>query len=372
MAEILKNRISQSQIEQIAEALWIQDSHFNKESFNKACLLGLEFLELKERANHIAEQMDIHLDGDYNSKIEVMIRSLGAKLSSSESFGYEPFLYFPHSSFIAKWGVQNIQASLKACEELTQRFTAEFCIRPLIVADSDLVYSQLKIWSLSPNEHLRRLVSEGTRPRLPWGMGLKSLQADPTPNLILLEELKNDSSLYVRRSVANHLNDIGKDHPELQLDICENWMKNPTDNVKWIVKHSLRVLIKKAHPRALALVGFGGKAFVKLEKCVWSHDVIDQSQKLLIKFELQNLADSQANWLVDYWVDYIKSNQKVSRKVFKYKKLFIESQERAQFELSHSFRDLSTRKHYAGTHKMGLSVNGVEIELGNVDLMIQQ
>ena len=370
MAEILKNRIAQSQVEQIAEALWIQDSHFNKESFIQACLLGLESLELKERASHIAEQMYAHLDGDYQSKIEVIVRSLGAKLSSSESFGYEPFLYFPHSSFVAKWGTQNIQASLKACEELTQRFTAEFCIRPLIMADAELVYSQLKIWSSSSNEHLRRLVSEGTRPRLPWGMGLKQLQADPTPNLALLEALKNDPSLYVRRSVANHLNDIGKDHPELQLDICENWMKNPTDHIQWIIKHSLRVLIKKAHPRALDLVGFGGKALVKLEKCAWSHNAIDQSQKLLIKFELQNLADSQANWLIDYWVDYVKSNQKVSRKVFKYKKLYIQSEERVQFELSHSFQDLSTRKHYAGLHKMGLSVNGVEIELGSVHLRL--
>lgn len=230
--------------------------------FIDACHNGLESLSLMQRAQHIAQQLVKFLPQPYAKALPVLLASLPDRLPDSEEFGLAGFFFLPYSSFIARYGVlakhnggeDPFALSMHAQIELTQRFTAEFCIRPFLNHDLDrtlaFMYQQLE----HSSNHVRRWCSEGARPRLPWGQRIAALIADPTPLEPTLQALKNDPSLYVRRSVANCLGDIGKSHPERLFDYCETWLQeNPNNNIKWLVRHAVRYYAKRQHPRALAI-----------------------------------------------------------------------------------------------------------------------
>jgi 3-methyladenine DNA glycosylase AlkC len=171
------------------------------------------------------------------------------------------FFYLPHTTFVADYGLDPahnggrdpFEASMKALHELTRRFTAEFAIRPFLIAQEARTLASLMKWTRDPDPHVRRLCSEGSRPRLPWGLRLQSFVRDPRPTLPILEALKDDPELYVRRSVANHLGDIAKDHPDLVLDLCARWLKGASSERKWLIRHALRYPAKKGSKAALKL-----------------------------------------------------------------------------------------------------------------------
>ena len=166
----------------------------------------------------------------------------------------------PHCFFVAEYGLDHFEPSMQAHYQLTQRFTAEFSIRPFLIKHTEATLARLRQWARDPNEHVRRLVSEGTRPRLPWASRLPAFQADPAPVLALLELLKDDPALYVRRSVANNLNDIGKDHPRVLMQTAQRWMRDATPERAWVVRHALRWAVKQGDPAALKVLGFGKKS----------------------------------------------------------------------------------------------------------------
>lgn len=234
---------------------------FDTPTFQKRAKRNLNKLELKERALNIAHAMAEQLPEDFDELAPLLIKSLGPKLQATEQNGLAPFFYFPHSQLIAEYGTDHLESGLKVCYELTQRFTAEFCIRPFLIAHRDKSLKQLKRWTKDANPHVRRLVSEGTRPRLPWAMRLRDFQDDPGYTLPLLESLKDDSELYVRRSVANHLADIAKDHPAVAYEVCHKWlseieaMQKPEQikNRRWVLRHAVRLPAKKEVPAALAI-----------------------------------------------------------------------------------------------------------------------
>jgi 3-methyladenine DNA glycosylase AlkC len=256
----LKELMGRKLVVLIGESLAEAVPGFDQKQFQTRALRNLNQLELKERALSIAVAIAEQLPADFDEAAPLLIRSLGPPLAATEGNGLAPFFYFPHAHFIAAYGVSSFASGMRANYELTRRFTAEFSIRPFLVQHRAMCLALLKRWAADADPHVRRLVSEGTRPRLPWAMRLPEFQADPQFTLPLLELLKDDRELYVRRSVANHLGDIAKDHLETALDVCQRWLDELTNvnedrakNRRWIVRHAVRHPAKQGERRAVKM-----------------------------------------------------------------------------------------------------------------------
>lgn len=234
---------------------------FNCANFSSQAMLGLDALSLKERSVHIATCMRSALPAVYSEAIDVMMSSLTDPLPETEGNGLAVIFYMPHGDFIGMYGqdpngnagVDPFDVSMHAQYELTQRATSEFSIRPFLADQPARTLEVLSLWMADENPHVRRLCSEGTRPRLPWGKKLIAFAGDPTLCLHILQHLKCDPDLYVRRSVANHLGDLAKDHLEWVLDLCESWLPGASVELKWLIRHALRNPAKKGVLRALDL-----------------------------------------------------------------------------------------------------------------------
>ncbi len=256
----LKFLISRYLVSLIAESFAGAWSDFDQARFATNANAGLETLELSERGRQVGAAIQSCLPESFEHALPIFLDALGPEIGDTEEIGLKPFFYFPHSHYVTQSATETINAGLEACYHLTKRFTAEFCIRPLITRDPQKVMARLHHWLDDPDCHVRRLISEGTRPRLPWASRLSIFIDEPDPVLELLNHLKYDSSLYVRRSVANNLGDIAKDHTDLVLNTCENWLENSWsedqtdgDNLRWIIRHALRHPDKKGNRRAKTL-----------------------------------------------------------------------------------------------------------------------
>lgn len=257
----LKELMDRKLIALIGQSLAHVVSSFDTQRFQARAVRELSKLELKDRALSIAHAMAEQLPVDFDDLSPLLIKSFGPPLAATDGNGLAPFFYFPHAHLIAAYGTSKFDSGMAANYEITKRFTAEFSIRPFLIEHRSKCLKLLKRWSKDSNAHVRRLVSEGTRPRLPWAMRLPEFQADPKLSLPLLELLKDDPELYVRRSVANHLGDIAKDHLEIALDVCETWLDElrqsdddaVADNRRWIVRHALRHPAKKGIARAIKI-----------------------------------------------------------------------------------------------------------------------
>ncbi|MDA0835376.1 MAG: DNA alkylation repair protein [Planctomycetota bacterium] len=258
----LKLLLDTEAVDDLAHNLSIVNPDFDVESFRRTALNGLDELELMQRGRHIAAAMQQHLPGTYRQAVGVVLNSLTPAKTDAEEFGLAEFFYLPHSYFIAEYGIDAahnggddpFEMSMSALYALTTRFTAEFAIRPFLTQLQDRTLSQIREWTGDPNPHVRRLCSEGTRPRLPWGKRVPALIANPQLTIPILETLKNDSSQYVRRSVANHLGDMAKDHPETAFEICDRWLQEGASlDLKWIIRHAMRYPAKKGNAAALKI-----------------------------------------------------------------------------------------------------------------------
>jgi 3-methyladenine DNA glycosylase AlkC len=278
------------------------------------------------------------------------------------------FLYLPHTLFVARHGLEHFELSMQAQYVLTQRFTAEFSIRPFIERYPEQTLAVLKKWARDRNPHVRRLVSEGTRPRLPWASRLRAFQKDPSPVLTLLELLKDDPELYVRRSVANNLNDIGKDHPAVLVSTARHWMKDADENRLWIIKHALRSAIKRAEPQALSVLGFGTQANVVVSAINITPRRTYIGERIHIGFSLTNSARRTQAVLVDFCIYFIKANGMSKPKVFKLKQLTLVPGEAVALRKTVSLQEMTTRKHYPGIHRVEAVINGTAHPLGEFEL----
>lgn len=257
----LKDILNPDAIRCLAANLQRVHPKFPVEPFIAQATDGLTSLELIARGHHIAAALHAHLPKPYSTAVKLLVRSFSPPLARTDSNGLSVFFYLPHSSYIANYGLDPahngnrdpFDSSMQAQLELTQRFTAEFSIRPYLIKWPDRTLSTLLEWSRHPSDHVRRLCSEGTRPRLPWGIRIRQFIADPSPALPILDALKDDPSLYVRRSVANHIGDIAKDHPELALEICRKWLRGASPERKWLIRHALRYPARKGNAPALEL-----------------------------------------------------------------------------------------------------------------------
>lgn len=358
MAEPLKNQFGPEIPRRIARMIGAQHASFPQRDFVADALRGYEELDLMARGRHLANTLRQHLPRDYAAAIEILLASLGPKPESTDLQGMAPFLYLPHVVFVSEFGLDHFELSMRAQYELTQRFTAEFSIRAYLQRHPEQTLARLREWIDDPNLHVRRLVSEGTRPRLPWAPRLREFQKDPRAVLALLELLKDDPELYVRRSVANNLNDIGKDHPELLFKTCRRWMKNASPERAWLVRHALRSALKRAETGALDVLGYGADARVALRCIRVTPQRARAGDDITLAFELSSTHSQAQQILVDFRVFYMKANGKARPKVFKLKAVELAPRATIQLSKTISLREMTTRKHYPGVHRIEIVLNG--------------
>lgn len=257
----LKDLLDREAIDCLAHNLSLVHRKFDKATFQRTALDGLNPLAILQRGHHLARALRAHLPERYSDAIEVLLRALTPPMTATDDLGLAVFFYLPHVSFVATYGLDAehnagkdpFEVSMRAQYEITKRFTAEFSIRPFLIRWPERTLERLTQWTRDPDPHVRRLCSEGTRPRLPWAIRIPQFVKDPRPALPILEALKDDSDLYVRRSVANHLGDIAKDHPGLMFEICERWLEGASEERKWMIRHALRHPAKKGVKAALHL-----------------------------------------------------------------------------------------------------------------------
>jgi len=241
--------------------------------------------------------------------------------------------------------------------ELTPRLSSEFAIRRFLAADLDRALARILPWTLSDDEHVRRLATEGTRPFLPWAVRVSALTAQPAKTIPILDALRRDPSDYVRRSVANHLNDLSRQNPTLVVQTAERWTREPDENTRWVVRHGLRTLVKKADPGALALMGFSNTAVLVSEISI-DDDTVRLPGALDFSFTVTNDAGSRVRLAIDYVVSYVKSSGALAEKVFKLTTRGLEHGESVDLRKRHAIHQMTTRVHYAGTHLIELQING--------------
>ena len=314
-------------------------------------------LELKQRTRQVTKALGACLPDDYPKAIGHVLNICKLLQERNHTNSKYPFIFLP--DYIEQYGLDHFDLSMRAIEESTKLVSAEFAIRPFIKKYPSQTMAMMLKWSTHPHAAVRRLSSEGCRPRLPWGMGLPLLKEDPSPILPILENLKNDPSDSVRRSVANNLNDIAKDHPDIALRIAKKW-KGISPEADWIVRHGCRTLLKRGHEAALGLHGLNPKAkgHVKNLKVT---DTLAIGGTLNFQWQFVSNEKATTVFRLDYIIDYVTRTGGISKKIFKITERTFAPGESIFFERKKSFADCSTRKHYKGHHRLRIMVNGVEM-----------
>ncbi|WP_437318744.1 DNA alkylation repair protein [Sorangium sp. So ce385] len=369
MADRLKDLFDERAVRSIARDLRAAHPGFDERAFARGCLAGLADLGLTGRAAHIADVMHQHLPQPFPRAARVIVTSLGPELPRSDAFGLEPLRYMPHVFYVAKRGLDHFEDAMTAQYELTKRFSAEFSIRSFLTRHPDATARRLRAWAADPNVHVRRLVSEGTRPRLPWAPRLRAFQRDPGPVIDLLELLKDDPERYVQRSVANNINDISKDHPAIAASLCRRWLDDAPPGRRWIVRHALRSLVKKGDRGALEALGFGEEPSVEIAAASLSPRSVKLGGALRFAFEIASTAPRGQELLVDCAVHFVKANGATRPKVFKLRKLALPPAGRAEISGKVSFEEMTTRRHYPGLHRIDVLINGVARPLGQFEVI---
>jgi 3-methyladenine DNA glycosylase AlkC len=313
-------------------------------------------LELKQRTRQVTRALNQCLPAEYPKAVE-MVMSISNRLRETEKEQSYPFIFIPE--YIELYGLNHFALSMKAIEESTKLVSAEFAIRPFLIHYPSETMKYMLAWSRHPDASVRRLSSEGCRPRLPWAVGLPEFKKDPSPILPILENLKNDPSEYVRRSVANNLNDIAKDNPEIALRIAREW-KGSSDETDWIIKHGCRTLLKRGNIAVLTLHGFDPKAKASVKEFRVSKKVTI-GDPLHFDFTFFSREKNSTLFRLEYVIDYKTSSGKTSRKIFKLTENTFEPYEPVYFQRKQSFRDLTTRKHFSGKHYIRILANGKEL-----------
>jgi 3-methyladenine DNA glycosylase AlkC len=371
VADALKTFFSPTLVRRLASDIARVESAFPSRAFIKQATAGLEDLELLDRGKHIARALAKYLPDSYAEAVDVLLRSLGPEHSTDElvGVGMAPFFYLPHTIFVAEHGLDHFDVSMRAQYELTKRFSAEGSIRPYIAKEPERTFVVLRNWARDPNAHVRRLVSEGTRLRLPWAMRVAWLDQNPERVIELLDLLKDDPTTLVRRSVANNLNDLGKVHPKLLINTCSAWLQDAPRERLALVEHALRSAIKRGEPGALRLLGFGNKPSLAVQDVRFQPKRVAIGGKVAVSFALTNKKRASQDLLIDLAVHFVKANGNGSPKVFKLKRVVLKPKGRVELATKISLAVHTTRKPRPGRHGVDVLVNGSAIPLGSFDVV---
>jgi 3-methyladenine DNA glycosylase AlkC len=368
MGEPFKNLLGAAQVDWLAGRLAAAWPDFLARRFRAAAKRGLEALELKARARHVADALEATLPADKGRAFTLLVAAMESPLEVTQGYGGSVFRYLPVSEYLERHGLADVEAALRANYELTQRFSSEFCVRPLLLGAPGPTLAALAAWAGDPNPHVRRLVSEGTRPRLPWGRQLPPFIADPSPVLPLLERLRDDESEYVRRSVANNLNDIAKDHPEVVLTMAKRWLRGATPARRRLVEHGLRTLLKRGDARALALVGAGDAAALEVRASLAPKRVA-LGGRVTFSATLTNTSARAVHAVVEARVHFVKAKG-TSVKPFRVARVDLGAGETVEVSKGLALEHRSVRRLFAGRHEVELQVNGVRRPLGAFTLTL--
>lgn len=359
MSTLFKDRYNEVFYDQLGQHLKSILPSF-KESKFKRLIFSNEFesLELKERMMHTCQVLHEFLPSHYPDAIASIIQLI--EFFNAEGIQESDIEYMFLPEYISRYGMQDVTHSLKAMEKITQFTSCEFAVRPFIIAHEQRMLKQMLRWSKHKNNKVRRLATEGIRPRLPWAMALPSFKQDPSPLFPILDNLKRDPCDVVRRSVANNLNDISKDNPDFVVAVAEQWYGVSPDTDA-LVKHACRTLLKQAHPRVMSLFGFSCKN-IKISDFMISTPQVLIGERLRFSFVLFNTSSKSQKVRLEYGLYYKKNNGSLSRKVFKISERMLESKIAYDFTREQSFKLITTRKFYSGEHRLSLIINGVESE----------
>lgn len=381
--EPFKNLLNAALIEAAGGHFARHHRRFDRQRFVQHATQGLDALEMKARALQICAALEATLPARFADAAGVIEASLAPPRDGmtqqaaaddrvwdqpSAADGLAGWILWPVGEFVARRGLHEPERALQVLHALTQRFTAEFAIRPFIVAHPDLVFATLQRWTTDPSAHVRRLVSEGSRPRLPWGLQLKSLVVDPTPTLPLLRALQDDASDYVRKSVANHLNDIAKDHPALVADWLQAHLPGAPPQRRALLRHASRTLIKAGDRRVLAAWGLD-KTFKGTATLALAPRRIAVGESLVLTLDLRSTAARGTQKLaIDYAVHHVKADGRRTPKVFKGWVLDLAAGEQRTLVKNHSMREITTRRYHPGRHALDVRINGRVVAEAEFDL----
>jgi len=351
MPEKLKNMFFQpSFFEELADLINNEYPAFDKNRFKDLVFdKSWSALELKARMRHVTECLHKTLPEDFQKSLKILRKVAG------EFRGFDAMV-FP--DFVEQYGLEYFDLSMNALAEFNKGCSSEFAVRPFIAKDPEKAMIHFHRWSKSDDDWLRRLSSEGCRPRLPWSMALPDFKKDPSPIIPILEKLKNDRSETVRRSVANNLNDISKDNPEIALGVCKNWY-GKSENIDKIIKHACRGMLKSGHKGALLLFGFSDPDHIEIINLEFHKELLLLGDKLKFSFDLNLKSVTAEKVRLEYAVYYVKAKGKLSKKVFQIKEALFEPG-LTKVSRMQQFINLSTRKHYPGEHFLSIIVNGEE------------
>ncbi|MER7505708.1 DNA alkylation repair protein [Nonomuraea pusilla] len=333
---------------------------FDVESYAAEVERRIPGKELKDRVLVLAEGLRTRLPDDYPGAVSILLSILGDELAEGEGMFNTSWFLMPVARFVEEYGLDHPELSLDAIEEITRRHTGEYAIRPYIERHYEPTMKRIAEWAHSPSHNVRRLASEGVRPRLPWARTLSVFVEDPRPVLEILEPLRSDPSEYVRKSVANNLNDISKDTPDAALATALRWLEeSPTPETTWTVKHGLRTLVKKGDQRALAILGATGGERVQVPRLTVTPSWVSVGDTLVIDLEIANTDDRAHSVTVDYVVHHVRRNGRSIPKVFKLTTLDLAAGERRSLRKSHPIKEVQTRTYYPGEHRVDIQVNGL-------------
>ena len=355
MADLLKNMYNRETLTKLAADIKAAYTTFEAENFVSSIMDETwDGLELKARGRKITLNLGMFLPQDYRTAIGI-IDTVVANYGDWRNGGF--CLYFP--DFVEVYGQNEADwdVSMAALAQYTLYASAEFAVRPFIINHEERMMAQMREWANHENEGVRRLASEGCRPALPWGQALNSFKKDPSPILPILEQLKTDPDLYVRKSVANNLNDISKTHPELVAQIAKDWY-GKNEHTDWIIKHGCRTLLKKGNTDVLAIFGFHNADAVEVSEFTLGTPEVSIGGDLEFSFSVK--AKESTKVRLEYGIDYVKANGKRNRKIFQISEFAMRDGDIKNYTKKHSFADLSTRRHYPGVHAIALVVNGTE------------
>jgi 3-methyladenine DNA glycosylase AlkC len=376
MPEPFKNLINAGTVDAAARHLALHCASFDARRFRTLATRGLEALEFKARAQHVCAALEATLPEDFAHACEVIEAAL-APVRGDEPLGefhgldggLAGWVVWPLTEYVARRGLETPERALDALHALTQRFSAEWAIRPFIEQHPALAFRTLAQWARDPSPHVRRLVSEGSRPRLPWGLQLKTLIADPAPTLPLLEALQDDPSEYVRRSVANHLNDIAKDHPALVAQWLERHLPDAPAARRTLLKHASRTLIKRGDVRVLKAWGLGRPLAGAAALRVAPRRIV-LGEAITLELVLQSNARRTQKLVIDYAVHHVKASGATSAKVFKGWTIDLAPGATLTLTKRHALRPITTRTYHAGRHEVDVRINGAVCAQAFFDLRL--
>lgn len=357
MAEALKNMYSSAFLNEFGQKVQRVNQNFDTERF--VALMTDEpwvELELKARIRAISTALGNCLPQDYGQALDVLYKL------RPECTGF-PYLFFPDFVEVFGQAEADWERSMQALETFTSGSSSEFAVRPFLLKSPERMMRQMEQWALSPDEHVRRLASEGCRPRLPWGQSLPEFKRNPAPVLRVLELLKADPSPYVRKSVANNLNDIAKDHPGLVAEIAARWI-GLDPGTDWIVRHGCRTLIRKADPAILSLFGYAdladGENAVRGAWLQAEPQAVPIGGSCELRYRIRLGGKERMHLRIEYAIDFVKSGGKTSRKLFLLSDRYFQPDSEISGTRMHRWADLTTRRHYPGLHRIVLLINGRE------------